>query len=117
MGEGIALALAQEGAAIAVAGRTESKLVDTVAEIERRGGRAISVVCDVLHLDQIEACVQTTVDRLGTVDILVNNAQIVPLGTLLEVTDEMFEAGFRSGPQATHASCGSATPTCAGAAW
>ncbi len=102
VGQGIALALADEGAAIAVAGRTESKLLDTCKLVEQRGARAVPIVCDVVDLEQIERCVATTVAELGTVDILVNNAQIVPLGTLLEVSDEMFEAGFRSGPQATH---------------
>jgi NAD(P)-dependent dehydrogenase (short-subunit alcohol dehydrogenase family) len=101
VGQGIALALSDEGAAIAVAGRTESKLRDTVKQIEQRGGRAIPVRCDVTRLEQVEACVQTAVAQLGRLDILVNNAQIVPLGRLLDVSDEQFIDGFESGPLAT----------------
>jgi NAD(P)-dependent dehydrogenase (short-subunit alcohol dehydrogenase family) len=41
------------------------------------------------------------VEKFGTIDILVNNAQEVPLGKLHGVTDEAFEAGWQSGPQAT----------------
>lgn len=101
VGRGIALALAAEGAAVSVAGRTHSKLVATCAEIDQRGGRSIPVVCEVGDERQIEACVRSTVEAFGTIDILVNNAQVVPLGNLLEVSDKAFEAGFRTGPLAS----------------
>jgi NAD(P)-dependent dehydrogenase (short-subunit alcohol dehydrogenase family) len=102
VGQGIALALASEGAAIAVAGRTESKLRETVRQISARGSKAVAILCDVCRLDDVERCVQTAVRELGGLDILVNNAQIVPLGLLLGVSDAEFEDGWRSGPQATH---------------
>ena len=101
VGRGIALALAGEGAQIAVAGRTEGKLLETCAEIEGRGGRAVPIVCDVMIAADIERCVQQTVTTLGTVDILVNNAQVVPLGRLLDVTEEHYQEGMDSGPLAT----------------
>ena len=102
VGQGIALALASEGAAIAACGRTESKLRETAKLVAARGAKAISIVCDVCRLDDVERSVQTTVRELGGIDILVNNAQIVPLGLLLGVSDAQFEDGWRSGPQATH---------------
>ena len=101
VGQGIAFALSAEGSVVVVAGRTESKLNNTCEEIEKRGGKATPVVCDVREKEQIEACVEATVSRHGTVDILVNNAQMVSLGTLLEVQEEDFIAGFDSGPLAT----------------
>jgi NAD(P)-dependent dehydrogenase (short-subunit alcohol dehydrogenase family) len=100
VGRGIALALAGAGAAVAVAGRTREKLDDTCTEIGRRGGRAEAVECEVSDRAQIEACVAATVARFGTVDVLVNNAQAVPLGPLLKVPDEAFELGWRTGPLA-----------------
>jgi NAD(P)-dependent dehydrogenase (short-subunit alcohol dehydrogenase family) len=102
VGQGIALALASEGAAIAACGRTESKLRETAKLVAARGAKAISIVCDVCRPDDIERAVQTSARELGGIDILVNNAQIVPLGLLLGVTDAQFEDGWRSGPQATH---------------
>ena len=54
VGQGIAYALAAEGARVAVAGRTTSKLDRTVDEIQRRGGEAIAVRCDVKKLDSLE---------------------------------------------------------------
>jgi meso-butanediol dehydrogenase/(S,S)-butanediol dehydrogenase/diacetyl reductase len=101
VGRGIALALASEGCALAVAGRTAAKLHNTCREIEARGGRAIPIQCDVVDAQQITACVEATVTGLGGVDILVNNAQIVPLGRLLEVSEDAFDAGWKSGPLAT----------------
>jgi meso-butanediol dehydrogenase/(S,S)-butanediol dehydrogenase/diacetyl reductase len=101
VGQGIAFALSAEGSVVVVAGRTESKLNATCEEIEKRGGRATPMVCDVTNKEQIEACVAATVREHGTIDILVNNAQMVPLGMLLEVREEDFIAGFDSGPLAT----------------
>ena len=101
VGEGIAFALAAEGARIAAAGRTLSKVEATIVEIEKRGGSGVAVECDVKDPASLERCVERTVDALGTIDILVNNAQEVPLGTLDSVTDEAFEAGWESGPLAT----------------
>ena len=45
--------------------------------------------------------VEQTVERFGGIQILVNNAQQVPLGSLMDVTDEGFTSGFTSGPLAT----------------
>ena len=101
VGQGIAYALAAEGAAVAVAGRTLAKVEASAAEIIRRGGRAIAVECDVKNLDSMRACVVEVVKTFGGLNILVNNAQEVPLGTLEQVTDEAFAAGWESGPLAT----------------
>ncbi len=101
VGRGIALALAAEGARIVAAGRTLSKVEDAAKEIEGRGGRALGVACDVKDPASLERCVETAVAAFGTVDILVNNAQEVPLGLLDQVSDDAFEAGWQSGPLAT----------------
>lgn len=101
VGRGIALALAAEGVAVAVAGRTRAKLDATVADIRNRGGRALAVECDVKDPASLAACVEQTVSTLGGLQILVNNAQEVPLGPLLSVSDEALGAGWDSGPLAT----------------
>lgn len=101
VGQGIALALAAEGARLAVTGRTLEKLEQTCTLIAERGGEAIPVVCEVKSAESLAACVDTVVGHFGGLQILVNNAQEVPLGTLEQVTDEAFTAGFESGPLAT----------------
>jgi len=101
IGQGIAFALASEGAKIAVTGRTMSKLEDTVAEIRRRGGTAQAFLCEVTAKEDIERVVREVVAAFGGINILVNNAQLVPLGSILEVTDEEITDGFVSGPLAS----------------
>ena len=101
VGQGIAYALASEGAKVAVAGRTLAKLEETCAEIRRRGGTAMAVQCDVMSLSDIERTVAEVVEKFGGLQILVNNAHIVPLGRILDVTDEAFVKGVNSGPLAT----------------
>ncbi|MFT4519695.1 MAG: meso-butanediol dehydrogenase/(S,S)-butanediol dehydrogenase/diacetyl reductase [Halioglobus sp.] len=101
VGQGIALALAEEGARIAVAGRTKAKLDTTCGLIADRGGEAIPIECNVKSLASMEACVDAVIAAFGGLNILVNNAQEVPLGTLDQVTDESFTAGWESGPLAT----------------
>ena len=101
VGQGIALALASEGARIAVAGRTLEKLTNTVRTIEARGGQAKAIECDVKSEADLKNAVETCVSTFGRLNILVNNAQEVPLGTLHQVSDEGFRIGFESGPLAT----------------
>lgn len=101
VGRGIALALAAQGAAVAVVGRTAAKLEVVVAEIRARGARAVAIECDVKQPDSLARCVEQTVAQLGGLNILVNCAQEVPLGSLLSVSDAAFAAGWESGPLAT----------------
>jgi NAD(P)-dependent dehydrogenase (short-subunit alcohol dehydrogenase family) len=100
VGEGIALALAAEGARVMATGRTLAKVEATAAEIRRRGGSAVARASDVKNERDIEACVQATIAAFGTVDILVNNAQEVRIGPVLSLTREDLEAGWLSGPVA-----------------
>lgn len=102
VGQGIALALAKAGATVAVTGRTASKLEASCAAISAAGGRAVALTCDVKSADDLARVVADTVAQLGGIDILVNNAQEVPLGALNDVSDAAFLAGFESGPLATH---------------
>jgi meso-butanediol dehydrogenase/(S,S)-butanediol dehydrogenase/diacetyl reductase len=101
VGQGIAYSLAAEGAKVAVAGRTLATLEETCAEIRRRGGTALAVECDVMNQADIDRCVAQVVEAFGGLNILVNNAHIVPLGRILDVTDEAFMQGIDSGPVAT----------------
>jgi meso-butanediol dehydrogenase/(S,S)-butanediol dehydrogenase/diacetyl reductase len=101
VGRGIAQALCQEGAAISLFGRTRATLCQVEKELKDSGGRATITVGDVKDPADIAACIANTVDTFGGIDILVNNAQEVPLGRLLDVDDSSFMAGFESGPLAS----------------
>lgn len=100
VGRGIALALGAAGARVALLGRTLHKLEGTRQSIADRGGEAEAIACDVKCPRSLAEAVQAVIDRYGSIGILINNAQEVPNGRLLDVPDESFEAGWRSGPLA-----------------
>lgn len=77
IGRGICLALAAEGAAVAVNYRSGADLAqEVVSEIEGNGGRAVAIQGDVAEWEDAQAMVQQAVDGLGGLHILVNNAGI-----------------------------------------
>src|SRR3984885_2356095 len=88
LGRAIALALAGEGAAVAVVGRTESvwnerlpgTIGETVADIEAAGGRAVAIRADLLDRDDVARLVDQARDALGPITILVNNAAFTAPG-------------------------------------
>lgn len=69
-----AKAMASEGAKVAVLGRTLSKLDEVVKEIEENGGTAISVVCDVVSEESVDAAKKIINEKFGKTDILINGA-------------------------------------------
>jgi 2-deoxy-D-gluconate 3-dehydrogenase len=72
----MALGLAGAGANIAIAARNPGKTSDAIKRIENIGGQAISVPTDVTQESEIEAMVSQTLQRLGHIDILVNNSGV-----------------------------------------
>ena len=88
IGRGIALALAEAGAAICVAGRNVQKNETVRAEIERLGGKCITVRCDVNEPGDVDATIAATERAFGGFDILVNNAGITGLEPPEATTDE-----------------------------
>ncbi len=101
VGEGIALALAQHGVRVALLGRTFNKIERVSKTIHSNGGIAFPIECDVKELGSIENAIAAVIKEFKTINILVNNAQEVPLGNILDVTDEAAENGWKSGPLAS----------------
>jgi NAD(P)-dependent dehydrogenase (short-subunit alcohol dehydrogenase family) len=86
LGQVFAQALAQAGAAVAVAARSADQLQETVALVEAQGGRAIAIPLDVTDQAAVARAVETIERRLGPVDILVNNAGLWgPINPVWEV--------------------------------
>jgi len=76
IGRAIALALAREGCAVAVASRTQSEIEDVAREIEEIGARGLAVPADISKMDEVEGMVEKVHKAFGRIDILVNNAGI-----------------------------------------
>jgi NAD(P)-dependent dehydrogenase (short-subunit alcohol dehydrogenase family) len=101
VGRGVALAIAAEGAKVAVLGRTVSKCEAVATEISDRGDQAMAVECDVEHRDQIESSVEHVVREWGRLDLLVNNAHTKVFQSIRRLTDADMETMWQSGPLAT----------------
>jgi NAD(P)-dependent dehydrogenase (short-subunit alcohol dehydrogenase family) len=101
LGRGIGFALADEGACIAVLGRTLEKCESVAREIAGRGGEAIPLRCDVSSRADVDAAVQQTVGRWGQIDTLVNSAKTIGYGPIRRVSEEDAELQWQSGPMGT----------------
>ncbi len=96
LGKATALALAEEGCAVAIAARNEADLALAAEEIRRTTGSTILPVrADVSRAADCEALVARVRAELGPVEILVNNAGGPPPGTFTDVTDEDWLAAFQ----------------------
>jgi 3-oxoacyl-[acyl-carrier protein] reductase len=84
IGRAVAVALAQEGAHVALLARNEAQLREVAREIEALGGKAVVVVADVADRAAVEAAVAQALGALGSIDILINNAGI---GTFAKLVD------------------------------
>ena len=83
IGEATALALAGQGSAVAVAARRRDRLDALARKIEGDGGRALVTETDITDEAQAKAAVETTVEQLGRLDIVVNNAGLMLLGPIV----------------------------------
>ena len=88
IGRGIALRLAKDGHAVAVNDLNKAGAEAVAEEITAAGGRAITDPTDVTDRDAVFAMVDRVADELGSVDVMVANAGIAQVKTLLEVTPE-----------------------------
>ena len=87
IGQAIAVCLARWGAQVTVAARNASLLQETAQLVEAAGGEACTTVTDVTDADQVQAMVDTTKKRFGHIDVLVNNAGIMLLRPLIEMSE------------------------------
>src|ERR1700742_3036152 len=84
IGAATARALALQGAAVALLARRADRLDQIKADIESAGGTAVSVPTDVTDADQVAAAVQRTVEELGRLDTVVNNAGLMRMSPAAE---------------------------------
>jgi NAD(P)-dependent dehydrogenase (short-subunit alcohol dehydrogenase family) len=110
VGRGTALALADRGAAVAVLGRTIDQCKQTVRDIEKRGGTAMALGCDVTKPYDIDRATETVADAWGRIDILVHAAQSFNYGPIRKLSTEDLDQSWRTGPLAAFLLMQSALP-------
>jgi len=92
LGKATAIAFAKKGIDVAITGRSEKKLAETVAELKSLGVNATYEIFDVGNYQEVQIGIRNIVATLGSVDILVNNAGIAAFGSLNDMEMSDWEA-------------------------
>jgi NADP-dependent 3-hydroxy acid dehydrogenase YdfG len=80
------------GATVAVAARRKDKLDDVVSDIRRQGDAAAAYVLDVTDKARMETVVAGVVEEFGRLDVLINNAGLMPIRPMAEVNIDEWDA-------------------------
>src|SRR5215831_5367852 len=96
-GLGLVLArhICDQGGTVALLARDPEELARARADLTARGGKVLTVECDLLDGDQIRDAVRKVIDRFDRIDILINNAGIIEVGPLDHMTHEDYDRAMR----------------------
>ena len=88
IGTAAAKAFAEEGGKVVVTGRTVDLGEKVVEEIKAEGGEAFFVRCDVANQEQVTSLVNATIEKYGTIDVVVNNAGVNHSADFFDITED-----------------------------
>lgn len=91
VGRAIALRFARDGFAVAAAGRSEAPVRTVAGEISALGGEALPLACDVTDREAVATAVAAAEDRLGPIDVLINNAGVADSSPFVTMDDELWD--------------------------
>ena len=91
IGRATALLLAERGAAVAIADLDEVGAKDAAQAIERAGGRATAIACDVTRAADCRRAIEATVEAFGGLDILFNNVGIIRRADVVDTTEDEWD--------------------------
>jgi len=91
IGQALALLFAKQGAHVVILDIDRDAAGATVKSIQKSGGRAVSLLCDVSKSREVRKAFQTIDSEFRRIDILVNNAGIAHVGTLANTSEEDFD--------------------------
>jgi len=110
IGRAIAVRLAEEGAAVVIANRDEANANETVRRIVAAGGKAAPSLGDIGVPTDVERAVATARSAFGGLDVLVNNAGISPLGSILDTDLDLWDRTIRTNLTGVFLACKFAIP-------
>ena len=110
IGKGIALRFAAEGARVGILDLQADACQAVVDEIEAAGGSALAAAADISDERQVEAALGQLRDRFGTINVLVNNAAVMPVGALHETSLADFDRLLAVNLRGTYLVCGAVIP-------
>ena len=110
IGAASALALAEAGADVVLAARTEDQLQEVAAQVEALGRKAVVVAADLSDLDQVAALAQTAVDTFGQLDVIVNNVGGAMPKEFVRTNVAALEGAFHFNVSTAHALTRAALP-------
>lgn len=105
IGRAISGRLAEEGAAVTVFSRHEETAAEAASAIERAGGTALALAGDVSVEEDVRRSVAETVRHFGRLDVMVNNAGVIELDSVLETSVERWDRVFAVNVRGTFLGC------------
>ena len=94
IGRAIALGLAQCGAKLVLASRTQAELEQVAGEIKEKGTEAVAVTTDLMKSESIDSLVESAIQTYGRIDILINNAARSFMRPLMELREDGWDKIF-----------------------
>jgi NADP-dependent 3-hydroxy acid dehydrogenase YdfG len=99
LGEAAARLLSEQGAIVVLGARRVERIQSLADEINQKGGKALAMATDVTKVEQVKALVDATVKAFGRIDVLINNAGLMPQSTLdrlkIDEWDRMIDVNIK----------------------
>jgi NADP-dependent 3-hydroxy acid dehydrogenase YdfG len=99
LGEATARLLSAQGASVVLGARRQDRIKSLADEMTARGGKALAVTTDVTHRDQVKKLVDTAVQTCGRIDVMINNAGLMPQSLLehlkIDEWDRMIDVNIK----------------------
>ncbi|MHA1784259.1 MAG: SDR family NAD(P)-dependent oxidoreductase [Candidatus Helarchaeota archaeon] len=110
IGRSTAILFAQEGATLVLSDIQDEEGQKTLDLVKKEGGEGIFLHCDVSKTDDVKKMIDTTIEKYGRIDVLINNAGVVRVGTVDTFPDEDYELLINVNLKGTYFCCKHAIP-------
>jgi NADP-dependent 3-hydroxy acid dehydrogenase YdfG len=99
LGEAAARMLSEQGAIVVLGARRADRIESLATELQANGGKALAVTTDVTKADQVQKLVDEAVNQFGRIDVIINNAGLMPQSSLdrlkIEDWDQMIDVNIK----------------------